>query len=84
MACSASNQARLDELLDDLASVTAAIRKVEGGAQQYTLNTSQTQQTVTRGNLGQLYARQERLRQEIRDLEAECSGGRVIQVRPNW
>jgi hypothetical protein len=82
--CSPEIEAELAELRADYQAIRAAIAKVVGGAQQYTLNTSQTVMTVTRASLGQLRQMRLELRQEILELEAECAGGQVIQVRPNW
>jgi hypothetical protein len=84
MACNPADEAHLAELREDLAAVRVAIRALLTGAQSYTLNTGQTQQTVTKANLASLVAFRRDLMGEIAQLEASCTGGSSIRVIPGF
>lgn len=84
MACTEAIEDELDELRGELAQVRAAITAILGGAQQYSLDTGQTRQVVTRANLGTLRIMRTDLRNEIRLLEAQCDGGAATRVIPGF
>jgi hypothetical protein len=66
-----------------LIEIETAITTVATGAQSYQLNTGQTQQLVTRANLGSLRLMASGLESEIVALQARLGCGR-FNVRPGW
>lgn len=84
MACDVETEEELVELRADLAAVRAAIRAILGGAQQYSLDTGQTRQVVTRADLGSLRLMRNELRTEIKDLESQCNGGASVYILPSF
>jgi 3'-phosphoadenosine 5'-phosphosulfate (PAPS) 3'-phosphatase len=84
MACDAETEEELAELKADLAAVRAAMRAILSGAQQYSLDTSQTRQVVTRADLGSLRLLRNELRNDIRELETQCAGGASVYVMPGF
>ena len=84
MATAVEIAAELVELKADYAAIRVAMRAILGGAQSYTLDTSQTRQTVTRADLGSLRLLRQNLLLEIANMEASISGGRTIRVNPAW
>jgi hypothetical protein len=75
---------QLTSLRADLAAIKQAITAVSTGAQQYSLNTGQTQQMVTKASLRWLIQEKNDLQQEISGLELRCNGRGVTRVAPNW
>lgn len=61
----------------------AGIAALSTGAQSYQLNTGQTQQLVTRANLGSMRIALRGFESEIATLQARLGCGR-FQVRPGW
>ena len=60
-----------------------AIGALSSGAQSYQLNTGQTQQLVTRANLGSMRLALKTFESEISTLQARL-GCASFQVRPGW
>ncbi len=60
-----------------------AMTALAGGAQSYQLNTGQTQQLVTKANLGSMRLVVNGLESDIATLQARLCG-RAVQVRPAW
>ncbi len=56
---------------------------VNGGVQSYTLDTSQSRQTVTRADIPSLNRMLDSLYNRLATMEARLSGG-TTQVRPAW
>lgn len=75
---------RLAIAKQQLTALDAAITALESGAQSYTLDTGQSRQTVTRHQIGDLYRRQERLLEQIANLEVRCGGGGAFVARPGF
>ena len=84
MACDAETETEIEELKEDLVAIRAAIRAILNGAQSYRLDTSQTAQTVTRADLGSLRLMRRDLTEELKNLQAQCSGAGVTRVVPSW
>jgi hypothetical protein len=61
----------------------AAIAALSTGAQSYQLNTGQTQQLVTRANLGSMRIALRGFESDISTLQARLGCAR-FQVRPGW
>lgn len=61
----------------------AAITALASGAQSYQLHTGQTQQLVTRANLGSMRLLVQGLESDIATLQARLGCGR-FNVRPGW
>jgi hypothetical protein len=84
MSCAkieAAFAAQIDVLIADLAAVNLAISTlISGGAiVSYTLDTSQTKQTVTRAHLGELRLWRRNLMSQLDDLGArQCGAGRYV------
>ncbi len=55
-----------------------------GGIQSYTLDTSQSRQTVTRADLPTLNRMLDSLYNRCATLEARLTGGATVQARPCW
>jgi hypothetical protein len=55
-----------------------------GGVQQYSLNTGQTQQTVTKTNIGSLRAAIGMLENRLKQLEGDLCGTGVVRVIPGF
>lgn len=62
----------------------AVLALTTGQIQSYTLNTSQTQQTVTRYNLAALQAAIDGMYNRLATLEARVYGCGRTNVRPDW
>jgi hypothetical protein len=73
-------------LLYELDKAIHALTKKE--IHQYTINTGQDTQTVTRQDLPELYARRAALMKEIKELEDELGVSepkqKLVQVVPEW
>jgi hypothetical protein len=67
-----------------LAAIETAITAVSSGVQSYQLNTGQTQQLVTKANLGSLRLMAKDLESDIATLQARLCGGAQFNVRPGW
>lgn len=68
-----------------LIAYETAMTALAGGAQSYQLNTGQTQQLVTKANLGSMRLVVQGLESDIATLEARlgCTGAQIY-VRPGW
>ncbi len=75
---------RLEIAKKQLTALDEAIAALESGAQSYKLNTGQSEQTVTRHQIGDLYRRQEKLLEQISNLEARTTGGGAFIARPGF
>lgn len=75
---------QLTNLRAELVAIKAAILAIATGAQQYSLNTGQTQQMVSKANLRSLIDYRNQLLQDIRGLELQCNGAGVTRMAPNW
>jgi len=85
MACCTDDElAEIEALKVDLAAVRTALRAILSGAQSYTLDTSQTRQTVTRADIGSLRLMRNDLTNELRTLENKCNGGGAFVARPGF
>lgn len=67
-----------------LLAIDAAITAIASGVQSYQLNTGQTQQLVTKANVGSLRMLAKGLESEIATLEARLGCGAQFNVRPGW
>jgi hypothetical protein len=65
-------------------SYEAAIEAVKGGAQSYRLNTSQTDQSVTKASLATLQTGLDSALNRVATLEARLCGSGVTHVVPGW
>lgn len=75
----------LAELNAQLAEVRAAVSAVLGGTgQSYSLNTGQTQMTVTRASMRWLQQRETILTQEISALKLRVCRRGAFHGTPNW
>jgi hypothetical protein len=63
--------------------IETAIASIATGAQSYQLNTGQTQQLVTKGNVASLRLTLKDLESDIVTLQARLGCGR-FNVRPGW
>lgn len=61
----------------------AALDALATGVQQYSLDTGQTRQTVTKANMATLRDTRQSLLNELATLEARVCGAAVV-VRPGW
>lgn len=61
-----------------------ALLVLASGAQNYTLNTGQTQMTVTKANVASLRDTLKMLEARLADLQAEQCGGGATHVTPGW
>ncbi len=77
-------QGRLDAKKEQLIAIDAAITAIASGVQSYQLNTGQTQQLVTKANVGSLRLLAKGLESEIATLEARLGCGAPFNVRPSW
>lgn len=84
MPLSTDDAAELVLLKEDLALVRVAIRAILGGAQSYSLDTSQTRQSVTKADLSSLRLMRDQLRSEVMALESQRDGGGTFVGRPGW
>lgn len=75
---------RLEAKKAQLVACDAAITAIAAGAQSYQLNTGQTQQLVTKANVGSLRLLMSGLETEIATLEARLGGCAAFNVRPGW
>lgn len=66
-----------------LAYETAVTDLVSGGIQQYTFDTGQTRQVVTKATISTLNSAIDGLYNRLATLEARCNGAGVIGV-PGW
>ncbi len=66
-----------------IAEVRLAISRIVNGAQNYSIDSGQTRQSVTRSSLGELRNMLVYLRGELRELQTEPGSG-AIYVRPGF
>ena len=57
---------------------------VSGSVQEYTIDTGQSVQRVTKLDLGKLQVEVDRLTDRCTTLSARLNGGAVLIARPNW
>ena len=78
-------QARIDATKTQIIAFEGALTAfaANGALQSYTIDTGQTDQTVTRANLTQLRNTVTSLYNQLATLEARLSGGST-QVIPGW
>jgi hypothetical protein len=62
----------------------AALQLSTGAIQSYTLNTLQSQQTVTKANLATLYNQIDRLLNRLAVLDARINGAGRTRIIPAW
>lgn len=67
-----------------IVAYNAAITALGNGVQSYNLNTGQSQQSVTRTNLGELTRTRDGLMNQLVTLNARITGSGVVQVVPAW
>ncbi len=67
-----------------LLACDAAVTAILGGAQSYQLNTGQTQQLVTKANVGSVRLLMQGLESEIATLQNRLGGCSSFNVRPGW
>lgn len=67
-----------------ITSVRAAITALAAGAQQYSLDTGQTRQMVTKANIASLRILLSAARAELATLMQRRTGCATVQVRPAW
>lgn len=85
MATTAEIEAELALLKEDRTKVRAAIRAVLEGGQSYTLDTSQSRQTVSKANLTELRGLYDWLTKEISQLESDLDdGGGATRIIPGY
>jgi hypothetical protein len=75
---------RLEAKKAQLVAIDAAITAIAGGVQSYQLNTGQTQQLVTKANVGSLRLLAKGLESEIATIEARLGCGAQFNVEPGW
>jgi hypothetical protein len=61
-----------------------AVDALASGVQSYSLNTGQSQQSVTRSNLGEINRTLDSLYNRLVTLEARLTGNGVTRIRPAW
>lgn len=77
-------QARIDATKTEIiAYETAVSALIAGGIQQYSLDTGQSRQTVTKLDVNRLSEHIDSLYNRCATLEARLSGA-TIHARPNW
>jgi hypothetical protein len=89
MACDEAEDAawRAERIAKTKALITAhedAILALSTGAQSYTLNTGQTQQTVLKANVASLRDTLKWLESRLADLQADDCGGGATHVVPGF
>lgn len=89
MACDEAAEAawRADRITKTKALILAyedAILALSTGAQSYTLNTGQTQQTVTKGNVASLRDTLKWLEARLANMQADECGGGATHVTPGY
>lgn len=57
---------------------------LDGSIQSYTLDTTQSRQTVTKQQIGSLYSQQAKLIARIETLYARLCGGGEVVIRPGF
>ena len=62
----------------------AAITALAGGAQNYSIDTGQTRQVVTKANLSEMRNMVRELESDIATLRLRLTGCGSVQVRPGW
>lgn len=62
----------------------AQLALASGAIQSYTLNTGQTQQTVTKASIGVIQNQIERLLNRLSVLDARLNGNGVLRAVPGW
>jgi hypothetical protein len=79
-------QARIDATKTQIIAFEGALTAfaANGALQSYTIDTGQTDQTVTRANLTQLRNTVTSLYNQLATLEARLTGGGSTQVIPGW
>jgi hypothetical protein len=89
MACdeaadAAWQEARITKTKELILAYEEAILALSTGAQSYTLNTGQTQQTVMKGNLASLRDTLKWLETRLANLQADACGGGATHVTPGF
>lgn len=77
-------QARIDATKAAIVAYEDAQLALAAGAQSYTIDTGQTQQTVTKINSATLQKTIDGLYNRCAALEARLTGGHVITTVPTW
>jgi hypothetical protein len=67
-----------------LLACDVAITAVLAGAQSYQLNTGQSQQLVTKANVGSVRLLMKQLETEISTLQLRLNGCASFNMRPGW
>lgn len=89
MACDEAEDAawladRITKTKELIIAYEDAILALSTGAQSYTLNTGQTQQTVTKGNIASLRDTLKWLESRLANLQADQCGGGATHVTPGF
>lgn len=89
MACNEAEDAawraaRITKTKALIVAYEEAILALSTGAQSYTLNTGQTQQTVTKGNVASLRDTLKWLEARLANLQADDCGGGATHVTPGF
>lgn len=67
-----------------IVSYEVALDALASGVQSYSLNTGQSQQSVTRASIPDINKVLDSLYNRLVTLEARLTGGGVVRVRPGW
>ena len=75
---------RIAETKLQIVAYEDAVAALASGVQSYSLNTGQSQQSVTRTNLKDINAVLDSLYNRLVTLEARLTGNGVTRIRPAW
>lgn len=75
---------RIDVTKGLIVAYEDALAALSGGVQSYSLNTGQSQQTVTRASVADLNKTLESLYNRLATMQARLTGSGVTRVRPAW
>lgn len=76
-------QARIDELKAELTTIVTSIASAQT-ASQYSIDTGQTRQSVSRQSLGQLQNRRNAILSELAYWDALLNNGVATRIVPGW
>lgn len=77
-------KARIERVKLQIVAYEDAFEALASGVQSYTLNTGQSQQTVTRTSINDMNVALDKLYNRLVTLEARLTGNGVTRVRPAW
>lgn len=88
MACASDERAWLEERIAKTKALIVAyedaLLALAGGAQQYSLDTGQTRQTVTKANVASLQQIMKELEERLVVLQARLCGSNAVHVIPRF